>query len=168
LAALLVLLNDYIIIRILGIFNLVVGGFGGIGLSRLKSVLAFSSIGHLGFIMLLSRRRLTVGVYYFVYSISLAVLIILFYFRSGRRITKFKGNIFSKIIIVAGILRLAGIPPTTGFILKWAVLQVLVCELQSPLIIYCVLILRGLIMYYYLNIALRLVLSRNENPIQEG
>ena len=98
--------------------NLIIGGWGGIGVVQLKSVLAYSSIGHLGFVIILRVSRLVLGLYYMVYSVSLRALIMVFYLGGGRSISKIKSRFVLKMVLVIRILSLAGIPPTTGFILK--------------------------------------------------
>ena len=123
-------------LALLAMASLIVGNLGAIAQYNLKRMLAYSTISHVGFMLLALLSANAVGYsallfYVIVYSISTAAAfgIMISLSRQGLefdRIDDFKGlnkrspwMAFSMLIVMAS---LAGIPPLIGF---WAKLQVL-------------------------------------------
>jgi len=126
-----------------------------------RYLLAYSSVGHLGWILagcLLSINL--VVIYYTIYSI-ISACIIFFIIKIDFNYILLEG-IFLKsisifIIFLLLIFSLRGIPPFLGFLLKWIIVDVLIA---NNLFFICVFILLGSLfnIYYYLKIVFNLVL----------
>lgn len=113
----------FIIIIIIG---LVVGVFGSFNQKELKKLMAYSSIYHLGWIIL------CIFVYsecWFNYLIIYIIMIfpVIYYVRKKKLISLvdiIKER--NKLIIIIIMLRIAGIPPFLGFFLKWFVFIIII------------------------------------------
>lgn len=134
-----------IILQILGYSNMfilcalvsiIIGTIGALNQTKLKRLLAYSGISHMGFIMLgfsiLSNQGYEASfIYLFIYVITmlgLFLLIRLTMFTKNYFLVELGGqNISNKIIAFSwGVffLSIAGIPPLSGFISKWLILIV--------------------------------------------
>ena len=131
------LLNLNQIIIYSGLLSLVVGTFGALYQVKLKRLLAYSAIGHMGFILLafadfdvdsLFSILFYLTVYVFL-SISLfSILLSIRNVSSGLKIKKinelvllFKSNSFLAISFSIVLFSIAGIPPLLGFYSKFYV-----------------------------------------------
>nr|AQD17693.1 NADH dehydrogenase subunit 2 [Steromphala umbilicaris] len=112
-------------ILLMASFSALVGGLGGLNQTQIRALLAYSSIGHMGWMLLC----ITVGgsalkLYFFIYFIvSLCVFITLwaseksFFSQSG--ISSLNNSKFNEITLMLMLLSLGGMPPLLGFFSKW-------------------------------------------------
>lgn len=115
------------------ILSIMVGTLGALNQSKIKRLLAYSGVSHMGFILLgysmLSKEGYIISnLYLFIYMlmmISLFIIIIDSSFNNKYIIElgglRFINKIFS-ITFILLILSVAGIPPLSGFISKWFLL----------------------------------------------
>ena len=154
--------NNKIIITIC-LSNILIGGIFGIKTSNIKTIIAYSSISHLGWILIIKIINI-VSILYF-YFVSYCLMIIpLFYFLNNLKINNFsniniinKTNITRIITLSLIILSLAGLPPFTGFFLKIIVIFLIININIIYMII--IIILSILSLYFYLNIVYNLLLN---------
>lgn len=145
--------------------NALVGGLGGLNQTQIRPLLAYSSIGHIGWILAASSiSAFTRSIYFFIYIlISTTLFIFLFFIQvnsSNLFSTLVSSNFFAFSILTILLLSLGGLPPLTGFFPKWLVLSGF-SNLLTPFI----LILGSLInLFYYLNICFSSALA-NVSPI---
>lgn len=104
-----------------------VGGLGGFAQTQVRAILGYSSINHSGWLVVGRIYNITSAVvYFFIYFIIVGFL---FYFLSVIEVNSYRGllkgfrGVRVKLIIILGLslLTLAGLPPTVGFSMKWAV-----------------------------------------------
>jgi len=167
------LLSYYIVeqatlVTVAAIISAVVGAIGGLNQTLLRKLLAYSSINHIAWIMaaLLIRER-TWLLYFLVYSlISVSVVILLFYtqtYHFNHLINHTASKPATKAAIFISLLSLGGLPPFTGFIPKWIVIQQL-CSSQNFLLLVILLGSSLFTLFYYLRITLSsLVLSSSKS-----
>jgi len=118
-------------IVVAGLLSILVGGWGGLNQTQVRKILAFSSIGNMGWIIVTS-----------VYSLGAAIMMLLIYlvintsifllldflkvFTLGHLKNTAQLSPISIALVILTILSLGGLPPLTGFILKFSSLYFLV------------------------------------------
>jgi NADH-quinone oxidoreductase subunit N len=144
--------------------SLLIGNIGAMKQGNFKRLLAYSSIGHSGFLMLamLSQHDTSVSVllyYTFVYSLATIPLFIIFILvkrasNGEEHISAFRGlyqqkpwlAVFSTILLIS----LAGIPPTAGFIAKYQVFVLSISHGYLGISIFAILMaIVGVYYYFY-------------------
>nr|AAO21667.1 NADH subunit 2 [Valencia hispanica] len=158
---------NYNILLMLGILSTLVGGWGGLNQTQLRKILAYSSIAHLGWMLLVLQ-----------FSPSLTLMTLLTYFIMNFSLfLTFKTNhsmninflstswakapaLTSKLPLI--LLSLGGLPPLTGFFPKWMILQELAKQDLAPLATLGALFaLFSLYFYLRLSYAMTLTMSLN-------
>jgi NADH-quinone oxidoreductase subunit N len=163
------LVHDYIwqpLLLVTGLGSIILGTFGALLQQRIKRFFAYSSVGHLGFILLVlsqcSDSNLWLNFpYYVIYAISTAIFFSLLIGTkrlNGQEVTYFtelRGIMYSQpvigVILGCTLLSFAGIPPFTGFFVKYLVLLLSLTTGQYVNVI-VILFLLVLTTYNYLRI----------------
>lgn len=152
----LIILFINLFIWILIIISLVVGAIGRFNQSDLKRFIAYSSIHHLGWILISRLLYDNIWILYlFIYSfVLLNVLFIFNYYDliNINIISKCK----SKFRLILGILSIGGIPPILGFFLKWIVFSNLI-KMDCIIVIF-ILIISLVIFYVYFRIIYEIII----------
>jgi len=143
----------------------VVGALGGLNQTLLRKLMAYSSINHMAWIMsalLISER--TWLAYFLVYSVISASIVFLFYltqtFHFSHLVRSLSADSRIKAIIFINLLSLGGLPPFTGFIPKWLVIQQL-CASENLILLAILLASSLFTLFYYLRIRLRSLVLRS-------
>lgn len=149
-------LNEVKFIEICVILCVVVGRLGGLNQISFRKLLAYSSIGHLGWILIsiTAREMLWLNYYTFYVFLSLAIVIILYFLNLNLIPQLFNISFHSeslKFILFLNILSLGGLPPFIGFFPKWMTIQHL--SLNRQFLIIIVLVMFSLVtLFFYLRI----------------
>lgn len=147
-------LNQFIIIII--IITSITGALGGLNITSLRKLIAFSSINHLGWIIAAITLQNNIWLIYFLFYVFLSTTIILIF--NIFKLSHFN-QIFSlyipsnyfKISLIINLLSLGGLPPFSGFIPKWIVIQAISTDQQ--IILSILLIMTTLItLFFYLRL----------------
>lgn len=153
-----------IILAITASINALIGGIMGINQTHLRPLLAYSSIGHMGWITsILSINKSSFCIIYFIiYSLIVIPIFLIINIINSKTIKTiyniFKINTITAIIIAICLLSLAGIPPLTGFIPKLIIIFKLI---ETNYVILLFLLIGAYInLYYYLNITFNLIIRR--------
>ena len=162
---------DYLVVDwqqmllIMAILSMVVGNITAIAQKKIKRMLAYSTISHIGFILLGFYVGTIDGVqaaifYLTTYMImTLAVFGLIIILSSPRKSIEFIDDLkglsqshpWEAFLMMIVMFSLAGIPPTIGFYAKFSVLQVVIDkDIIWPTLIAVISALIG--MYYYLRI----------------
>nr|WNH22298.1 NADH dehydrogenase subunit 2 [Lophiodes reticulatus] len=149
----------------LALTSLLVGGWGGLNQTQLRKILAYSSIAHLGWMVLVLQfspsLTLLALVMYFVMTFSAFTL---FKLTNSTNINTLATS-WSKTPLTIALaplllLSLGGLPPLTGFMSKWLILQELTKQDLAPTATLAALsALLSLYFYLRLSYALTLTLS---------
>nr|YP_010247813.1 NADH dehydrogenase subunit 2 [Eunoe nodosa]QTJ29907.1 NADH dehydrogenase subunit 2 [Eunoe nodosa] len=149
------------------IFSSFIGGLGGLNQTQLRPLLAYSSIGHMSWIIAASMVSYTSSMIYFLIYILISIpLMSLFwnnflYLNSSLNSLTLPTKIFNLLLVIL-ILSLAGVPPFTGFFPKWLIIQSL-CSVSMTLVM-IILIGSMINLYYYLNLMFISILKTNLPP----
>nr|YP_003377648.1 NADH dehydrogenase subunit 2 [Scomber japonicus]WMI34872.1 NADH dehydrogenase subunit 2 [Scomber japonicus]BAA88859.1 NADH dehydrogenase subunit 2 [Scomber japonicus]BAI65867.1 NADH dehydrogenase subunit 2 [Scomber japonicus]BAN37184.1 NADH dehydrogenase subunit 2 [Scomber japonicus] len=153
----------------LGLASTLVGGWGGLNQTQLRKILAYSSIAHLGWMILILQ-----------FAPSLTLLALLTYFiMTFSTFLVFKLNKATNINSLATswakapaltaltpliLLSLGGLPPLTGFMPKWLILQELSKQDLAP--VATVAALSALLsLYFYLRLTYAMTLTMSPNNL---
>nr|YP_009512519.1 NADH dehydrogenase subunit 2 [Reishia luteostoma]YP_010400242.1 NADH dehydrogenase subunit 2 [Reishia bronni]AXJ93073.1 NADH dehydrogenase subunit 2 [Reishia luteostoma]UQS75941.1 NADH dehydrogenase subunit 2 [Reishia bronni] len=140
----------------------IVGGIGGMNQTQVRALLAYSSIGHLGWMTFaLLHSEWSMKFYLLVYVlVSLFMFISLWGADLGtmKDISSLKNFSFVQMSVMLFLLSLGGLPPLLGFVSKWLV--ILVSSGNTFLSVLFVLILGSLMsLFYYLSLFFSVLLS---------
>nr|YP_006503871.1 NADH dehydrogenase subunit 2 [Anoplopoma fimbria]AFM83417.1 NADH dehydrogenase subunit 2 [Anoplopoma fimbria] len=152
---------------VLGLASTLVGGWGGLNQTQLRKILAYSSIAHLGWMVLVLQ-----------FSFSLTLLTLVTYFiMTFSTFLVFKLNGSTNVNALATswakapaltalvplvLLSLGGLPPLTGFMPKWLILQELANQdLATTATLAALSALLSLYFYLRLSYAMTLTMSPN-------
>ena len=145
-----------------------IGGVGGINQTQLRPLLAYSSIGHITWILAARFISYSSSLLYLLSYIIISIPLIFILWTSSLSLTNSINNIFSspKILLLSLsllLLSLGGIPPLLGFFPKWLVLENL--SLLSPLFALTILLGSLLNLFYYLNLIFVGILKTSKSLI---
>lgn len=155
--------NFTIILYFVAISSLIVGSIGGINQTKIKRLIAYSSISHIGFISiaLLPNTLFAIQsiniylIYYIIMSINLFAIVLSLFGNTNCYITQLAGlsrkNPILAITLSINLLSMAGIPPLAGFWSKYLVLMSAIWENYYLLAIFAVLT-STISAFYYLRI----------------
>nr|QNH81242.1 NADH dehydrogenase subunit 2 [Platyrinchus mystaceus]QNH81244.1 NADH dehydrogenase subunit 2 [Platyrinchus mystaceus] len=145
------------LLSLMAIASAALGGWMGLNQTQIRKVLAFSSISHLGWmtIILIYNPKLTLLTFY-LYSLTTATIFLTLSHTNTLKLATMM-TAWSKFppltaILMLTLLSLAGLPPLTGFLPKWLIIQELTKqELTTTATIIALLSLLGL--FFYLRLA---------------
>nr|AEW48066.1 NADH dehydrogenase subunit 2 [Stegana kanmiyai] len=138
------------------ILSVIIGSLGGLNQSSMRKLMAFSSINHLGWmLMALNSNEVIWFIYFLLYSFLSLTLTFMFnnfkIFHFNQMFSLFFNSKILKFILLMNFLSLGGLPPFLGFLPKWLVIQQLSIENQYFMLM--ILVMSTLItLFFYLRI----------------
>nr|BBH37111.1 NADH dehydrogenase subunit 2 [Eviota ocellifer] len=148
---------------VLGLTSTLIGGWGGLNQTQLRKVLAYSSVAHLGWMLIIIQ---------FAPSLTLLALATYLLMTSATFLTlKLKTSTTINTLATSStkipaltamfpllLLSLGGLPPLTGFLPKWLILQQLTKE-SFPIIATFAALTALLSLYFYLRLSYTMTLT---------
>nr|APT35261.1 NADH dehydrogenase subunit 2 [Melidectes leucostephes] len=141
----------------MAILSAALGGWMGLNQTQIRKILAFSSISHLGWmaIILSYSPKLTLLNFY-LYSLMTAAVFLTLNTTKALKLSTLmttwtKTPTLSTILIIT-LLSLAGLPPLTGFLPKWLIIQELTKQ-DMALTAALISLLSLLSLFFYLRLA---------------
>nr|YP_010381348.1 NADH dehydrogenase subunit 2 [Leuciscus idus]UDH55046.1 NADH dehydrogenase subunit 2 [Leuciscus idus] len=158
---------DPMLLTALGLMSTLVGGWGGLNQTQLRKILAYSSIAHMGWMLIVLQYApqltlLALLTYIFMTSAAFLTLKI----SSATKVNTL-AVIWSKSPILTTttalvLLSLGGLPPLTGFMPKWLILQELAKQ-SLPLTATIMALAALLSLYFYLRLCYAMTLTISPN-----
>nr|CAE48117.1 NADH deydrogenase subunit 2 [Erpetoichthys calabaricus] len=155
---------------ILGLMSTIIGGWGGLNQTQIRKIMAYSSIAHLGWIIsILHFMPALAMINLFIYLIMTITMFMTFNLLNSPTINTLAMN-WSKSPILAAtsalaLLSLGGLPPLTGFMPKWLIIQELTNQELAPTATLLALsALLSLFFYLRLSYSLSLTIMPNTHP----
>nr|WRK67286.1 NADH dehydrogenase subunit 2 [Nemopistha sinica] len=135
--------------------SIILGSIGGLNQINLRSLMAYSSINHIGWMLSSLLISLNYWITYFLIYVMISLSIILtfnelniFYF--NQLFSTFNNDPINKFLLFCNFLSLGGLPPFTGFLPKWLIIQNL--SLTYTFIISVMVIFTLLTLFFYVRI----------------
>nr|YP_913602.1 NADH dehydrogenase subunit 2 [Acantopsis choirorhynchos]BAF41663.1 NADH dehydrogenase subunit 2 [Acantopsis choirorhynchos] len=160
---------DPALLTTLGLLSTLVGGWGGLNQTQLRKILAYSSIAHMGWMIIILQfapQLTTLALMTYILMTSAAFLSLKM--MSATKINTLS-TMWSKTPILAtttalALLSLGGLPPLTGFMPKWLILQEL-SKQDLPLTATIMALAALLSLYFYLRLCYAMTLTISPSTI---
>nr|YP_011017985.1 NADH dehydrogenase subunit 2 [Lingula reevii]WQG15348.1 NADH dehydrogenase subunit 2 [Lingula reevii] len=143
----------------IGFMSVLTGGLMGLGVSSVRVLMGWSSVTHSGWMLVLSMVDVwSLMKYFFVYAMVCTALYSMFESESLYHFTKFNScnSHHARVWLSLGLLSLAGIPPLSGFSLKYLAITCLV-EAGYSFLSLGLLVISGLMALAYTHLVFVLV-----------
>nr|AGI37462.1 NADH dehydrogenase subunit 2 [Ceyx cyanopectus]AGI37463.1 NADH dehydrogenase subunit 2 [Ceyx cyanopectus]QOD97957.1 NADH dehydrogenase subunit 2 [Ceyx cyanopectus] len=125
------------LLTLMAIASAALGGWMGLNQTQLRKIMAFSSISHLGWmtIIILYYPKLTLMTFY-LYTIMTSTVFLAFNTTKSLKLsttmTSWTKTPILNATLMLTLLSLAGLPPLTGFLPKWLIIQELAKQEMIP------------------------------------
>nr|AIG95516.1 NADH dehydrogenase subunit 2 [Acrocephalus schoenobaenus] len=141
----------------MAILSAALGGWMGLNQTQIRKILAFSSISHLGWmaIILSYNPKLTLLNFYLYTLMTAAVFLTLNSMKVSKLstlMTAWTKTPSLNTMLLLTLLSLAGLPPMTGFLPKWLIIQELTKQSMAPAAT-MISLLSLLSLFFYLRLA---------------
>ncbi|YP_423976.1 NADH dehydrogenase subunit 2 (mitochondrion) [Sminthopsis crassicaudata] len=122
---------DMNILITFALLSTILGGWGGLNQTHMRKILAYSSIAHMGWMVVIVHINPTMTILNLTIYIIATLTTFLTLNITNTTKVKSLGSLWNKstpttIIIMLTLLSLGGLPPLTGFMPKWLILQELI------------------------------------------
>nr|BAG49437.1 NADH dehydrogenase subunit 2 [Bathylaco nigricans] len=158
-----------LVLTTLGVCSALVGGWGGLNQTQLRKILAYSSIAHLGWMIIVLQfaphlTLLALGTYIAMTSAAFLTLKSTSSTKINTLALAWTKTPSLTALTALVLLSLGGLPPLTGFMPKWLILQELAKQ-DLPLTATLMALTALLSLYFYLRLcyAMTLTVSPNTN-----
>nr|ABR28147.1 NADH dehydrogenase subunit 2 [Aplonis panayensis] len=141
----------------MAILSAALGGWMGLNQTQTRKILAFSSISHLGWmaIILIYSPKLALFNFYLYVMMTAAVFLTLNSIKTlklSTLMTTWTKTPALSAMLMLTLLSLAGLPPLTGFLPKWLIIQELTKQEMAP-VATIIALLSLLSLFFYLRLA---------------
>nr|AFP54160.1 NADH dehydrogenase subunt 2 [Psephotellus dissimilis] len=152
----------------MSIMSIALGGWMGLNQTQTRKILAFSSISHLGWMamIIIYNPKLTLLTFYMYILMTTSIFLILNTtntLKLSTLLTSWTKTPMLNTTLMMALMSLAGLPPLTGFLPKWLIIQELTKqEMTATATAIALLSLLGL--FFYLRLAYCSTITLPPNP----
>nr|WNH22675.1 NADH dehydrogenase subunit 2 [Synodus synodus] len=151
------------ITTVLGLSSMLVGGWGGLNQTQLRKILAYSSIAHLGWMVIIIKfdpflTLLSLGLYIIMTTSAFMTLNSNNSTTMNSLATSWSNAPALTAFFPLIVLSLGGLPPLSGFMPKWLILQELTKQ-QLPLLASISALSALISLYFYLRLSYAMTLT---------
>nr|AAL16609.1 NADH dehydrogenase subunit 2 [Gnatholepis cauerensis] len=162
-------LADRTILVLLALASTLIGGWGGLNQTQLRKILAYSSIAHLGWMLIIVQFSPSLTLLALMtYLVMTTSTFLIFNFNNSKSINGLATSWAKAPLITALapllLLSLGGLPPMTGFLPKWLILQELTKQ-QLPMTAVLAALTALLSLYFYLRLSYAMTLTISPNNL---
>nr|WNS64799.1 NADH dehydrogenase subunit 2 [Barbronia cf. gwalagwalensis LYKG002] len=154
------------------LLNIFIGGWLGMNQTNMRSLLAYSSIAHMGWMLAPYSFNLTVSSSYYFYMyliITLPIFLIMtMYSMNTTTNTSLLMNmpLYMQLSFMLMVLSIAGLPPLSGFLPKLMIIFII--SSYSNIILFLMLLMSLMSLYFYLNISFSILMSMKQTYNKES
>nr|AAF18840.1 NADH dehydrogenase subunit 2 [Liolaemus andinus] len=155
------------ILLTMGMLSTMVGGWGGLNQTQLRKMLAYSSIAHLGWMACISTMMTNIlAINLIIYLLMTTTMFFMLIMTKAKTIQDLSLSWSTSPTITSlttlTLLSLGGLPPLTGFIPKWLIIEELTLQSLTPMA--TTLAMSALLsLYFYLRLAYTSTLTMSPN-----
>nr|BBH37344.1 NADH dehydrogenase subunit 2 [Echidna rhodochilus] len=155
------------ILLIIGVTSTLVGGWGGLNQTQLRKILAYSSIAHMGWMMIVLKYNqdlmlLNLLIYITMTSAGFMTLKLVSATNINSLATTWTKSPIILTMAMLVLLSLGGLPPLTGFMPKWMILQELTKQ-NLPMTATIMALATLLSLFFYLRLCYNMTLTSGPN-----
>lgn len=116
------------LILTLSILSIIIGGWGGLNQTQLRKIIAYSSIAHIGWMTAVLLYNPTITLLNLIIYIIITSTIFSLFIANSTTTTLSLSNTWNKtptitVLVLITLLSIGGLPPLSGFIPKWIIIQ---------------------------------------------
>nr|YP_011009658.1 NADH dehydrogenase subunit 2 [Hygia bidentata]WPV77650.1 NADH dehydrogenase subunit 2 [Hygia bidentata] len=141
--------------------SVAVGSIGGLNQTSLRKIMAYSSINHLGWMMMFMSMNLMWYKYLIIYSLLIVMICSFLNTKKVYFINQLNSSSYSlmeKLMCTTLFLSIGGLPPFLGFLPKWMVIQSMMNSMMFSIMI--IMMMFSLItLFYYMRMMTSFMLS---------
>nr|ABW04412.1 NADH dehydrogenase subunit 2 [Crotaphytus collaris] len=156
----------------MGLLSTTIGGWGGLNQTQLRKIMAYSSIAHLGWIVTIAPMMTNIMILNLMIYITMTTSMFLALITTQSKTiqdttTSWTSSPTITITTMLTLLSLGGLPPLSGFLPKWLILEELTTQNLTPMAtLLAMTSLLSLFFYLRLTYTTTLTLSPNTPPIK--
>nr|QTA72872.1 NADH dehydrogenase subunit 2 [Muscardinus avellanarius] len=118
-------------IMAMAILSIALGGWGGLNQTQLRKIMAYSSIAHMGWMMAIITLNPSITSLNLIIYIMLTITMFMMMLYNNSTTTLTLSTLWNftplmTLIILTTLMSLGGLPPLTGFLPKWIIIQELI------------------------------------------
>nr|AAY86087.1 NADH dehydrogenase subunit 2 [Batrachoseps gavilanensis] len=150
----------------MGVLSIIVGGWGGLNQPQIRKMMAYSSIAHLGWMIIVlthssNLMMLNLSFYLIMTSSMFLMMISLTSTNVNKAAISWTKNLPLMSMMMIVLMSLGGLPPTSGFLPKWLILEEIVKQ-NMTLIATIAALSTMLSLFFYLRLSY--VMSLTTSP----
>nr|AFI39214.1 NADH dehydrogenase subunit 2 [Anolis carolinensis] len=155
---------------LMGLLSSLVGGWGGLNQTQTRKIMAYSSIAHLGWMATISSIMTNILIMNLLIYLIMTTSVFLSLIISKSKTIQDTTSTWTlsptlTIIMLLSLLSLGGLPPLTGFIPKWLIMEKLILQ-NFNLLISMMATSSLLSLYFYLRLTYTTALTLSPNTTQ--
>nr|AID22219.1 NADH dehydrogenase subunit 2 [Pseudostegana meiduo] len=149
-------ISENFLLKISVILSIIIGALGGMNQISLRKLMAFSSINHLGWMLMSLNISETIWISYFFFYSYLSLTIIFMFnifkmYNFNQMFSMFNHSKMLKFMLFMNFLSMGGLPPFLGFLPKWLIIQQL--TMNNNFFLLFIMIMGTMItLFFYLRI----------------
>nr|WMY90059.1 NADH dehydrogenase subunit 2 [Antennariidae sp.] len=157
------------VVTVFGLMSAFIGAWGGLNQTQLRKLLAYSSISHLGWMLIVMQFLPSLSLIAFVlYFIMTAAVFLGLALTGSTTMTSLAcastKSVTMSVVLPLVLLSLGGLPPLTGFMPKWLIVHEL--TKQNATLTAALMIMPTLLsLYFYLRVAYITTLTMTPNNV---
>nr|AEO86840.1 NADH dehydrogenase subunit 2 [Equus caballus] len=144
------------ILLTMAVLSILVGGWGGLNQTQLRKIMAYSSIAHMGWMTAVLVYNPTLTMLNMLIYIMMTLTMFMLFIHSSSTTTLSLSHTWNKMpltttLILITLLSMGGLPPLSGFMPKWMIIQEL--TKNSSIILPTLMAIMALLnLYFYMRL----------------